>query len=409
MGMETYLQTTGGNTRGNMVQAIIMAAGKSTRTYPLTLTKPKPLLKVANKTIMEHQLRALEKHVDEVIIIVGYKKEMLIDFVKTLDLKVPVKFVEQASQLGTGHAILQVEKEVEGRVIILNGDDIYSEKDVQECLKHKYCALAQEVDEPSRFGVWVLENGKVKDLVEKPKTQVSNLANCGLYVVDKKIFEELKELKKSERGEYEITDAVKALALKTDFTIKKVADFWLPTTYPWNLLEANEKLLRNLETEIQGIVEEGATIKGNVFVGKGSVVKAGAYLEGPISIGENCAIGPNCFIRGSTSIGDNCIIGNGVEVKNCIIGDNSRLPYLAFAGDSVIGDNVNLAAGTVLANWRFDGKEITVAVNGSSVNSRRKKLGAIVGDGARTGVNVSVMPGAIINPDSILYPGSVVK
>jgi UDP-N-acetylglucosamine diphosphorylase / glucose-1-phosphate thymidylyltransferase / UDP-N-acetylgalactosamine diphosphorylase / glucosamine-1-phosphate N-acetyltransferase / galactosamine-1-phosphate N-acetyltransferase len=240
------------------------------------------------------------------------------------------------------------------------------------------------------------------------KEKASNgkgIANTGVYVFNTSIFTH--DLKKSKRGEYEIVDYVKYLGEKVKCVV--VSDYWIPVTYPWSLLEANEFFLSRTKTKILGTVEKGATLKGEIIVGKNTIIKSGSYLEGPISIGEGCTIGPNCFIRGSTSLGDNVKVGNAVEIKNSIVGDKTSIGHLSYVGDSVIGDDVNFGAGTITANLRHDDKNVRSPVKGEMTDSARRKLGAIIGDGVHTGIHTSIYPGRKIWPGKYTVPGEIVK
>ena len=389
------------------MQAVILAAGKGTRCHPLTLTRPKALLKIANRTILEHNLEQLKGLVDDVIIVVGYLGAMIRTQMGDSFGGMKIRYVEQKEINGTGGALLLCKNLLKGRFLVLNGDDLYSRKDIERCLKHQYSVMAKEVADPEKWGIFDVKSGFVTGLTEKPKSAKSNLANTGLYVLDTKIFEY--KLKKSAREEYEATDLVAALARKEKIHCERVADYWIPIGYPWHILEANEFLLTRMKKSvIKGTIEKGVTVKGQLALGKGSLIKSGAYIEGPVVIGENCAIGPNCFIRGATSIGNDCKVGNAVEIKNCVIYDNSSVPHLSYIGDSVIGEHVNLGAGTITANLRFDHKEIKTIINGEKVNTLRKKCGAFVGDHAQTGINVSLMPGVKIWPGRWIKPATTV-
>ncbi|MFH1182004.1 MAG: bifunctional sugar-1-phosphate nucleotidylyltransferase/acetyltransferase [Candidatus Woesearchaeota archaeon] len=390
------------------MQAIILAAGKSTRTWPLTLNRPKALLKVADKTILCHNLEQLQGIVDEAIIIVGFGKELIRQEIGTKCCGIKIKYVEQKEQLGTGHALLQAEKLAKDRFIVLMGDDIYFRQDLEKCLKHKYCIMAQKVDDLRRFGAITVKKGALAGLVEKPTGMGGGLANTACYIFGRKIFSYLKKIPKSERGELELTDAVLLFAKQYKLAVEK-ANSWMPITYPWSLLEANEKLLANLGTDIKGEVEPYATLKGAVKIGKGTLVKNGAYIEGPVMIGENCTIGPNCLIRGATTIGNDCKVGNAVEVKNSMFMDGCRVDHLSYVGDSVLGEKVHLGAGTLIANLRHDKSNVLSQVKNQLVDTGRTKFGAIVGDNAQTGVNTSIYPGRKIWPDKWTHPSEVVR
>ena len=389
------------------MQAIILAAGKSTRTQPLTINKHKVLLKVANKTLIEHNLDQLIGLVDEVIIVVGFLKEQIIEFLGDNYKGIKIKYVEQKNQLGTGDAVNCCKEFIKNKFILMMGDDLYHKDDIKECLKHDYSVLVKKVKNPERFGVFVVENNIIKDLIEKPKDFVSDLANCGLYVLDKNIFNF--EIMKSERGEYEVTEAILKLTKENEVAAIEIKEYWLSIGYAWHLLDANKELLNNLKFQIDGEIEDGAVLKGNVVVGKGTIIKSGAYIEGPVVIGENCNIGPNCYIRPSTSIGNNCKIGNAVEVKNCIIMDNTNVGHLSYIGDSVLSENSNMGAGTITANLRHDNANVFTEIKDELLDSERRKLGTIVAENVHTGIHTSIYPGRKLYPGTMTLPGAIVK
>jgi UDP-N-acetylglucosamine diphosphorylase/glucosamine-1-phosphate N-acetyltransferase len=392
------------------MQAVILAAGKSTRTYPLTLTRPKVMLPVANKPILQHNLETLRGFIDEAIIVVGYRRGMIEDYFGEEFQGIKMTYAEQKEQLGTGHAVLAAEGLVKGRFIAMVGDDIFRRENVRDVLRHRYSVLFQRVKDPSRLGVWVLENGLVRGFAEKPREFVSDLANCSLYALDEGIFQEIRELKKSERGEYELNEAVNSVTNREDVHGVDSGGRWLSIGYPWNLLEANEALLGEMKaSKVRGEIEPNATIRGNVSIGRGTLVKNGVYIEGPAVIGEKCVIGPNCYIRPSTSIGNGCRIGNAVEIKNCIIMDNTKIGHLSYFGDSVLGYDVNIGGGNMAANLRHDRGSVKTYVRGGLVDTGREKFGTVIGDGARTGVNTSIYPGRKIWPGKHTAPGDVLK
>ncbi|MEK9135001.1 MAG: bifunctional sugar-1-phosphate nucleotidylyltransferase/acetyltransferase [Patescibacteria group bacterium] len=392
-------------------QAVILAAGESTRTYPLTLTRPKSLLRIAGKTIIEHNLEQLDGIADEVFLVVGYKEEMMKKYLGNKFRNIKINYLQQDQRLGTAHALGIAEKEIEGGFILMAGDDLYSKQDIIKCLKHKNCVLAQKKKDISRFGVLLAEGRKVKKIIEKPKNFVSDLANTGLYVFSKEIFSALKKIKKSERHEYELTDAIGILAENQEINYEEVKSYWLPIGYPWNIIEANEFMLSLAEKKIEkgARIEKGAMLKGEIMVGRGTFIKSGVYIEGPVKIGKNCLIGPNCYIRSSTTIGDSCHIGHAVEIKNSIIGDNTNVAHLSYIGDSIIGDNCNIGAGTITANLRHDWKNIKCMIRNELKDTGRVKLGIVMGDNCKTGINTSFFPGVKIDPECITFPGDIVK
>jgi UDP-N-acetylglucosamine diphosphorylase/glucosamine-1-phosphate N-acetyltransferase len=390
------------------MKAVMLAAGKSTRTYPLTLTRPKPLLKVANKPLLQHNLEQLQGIVDEVVLIVGYRKEMIMEYFGDKFGDIKINYVEQKEQLGTAHALLTAEGHVSGKFIVLNGDDLYHKNDIKQCLKHDYALLGKEVKDISSFGICIMQDNRLKELIEKPKDAPSNIANAGLYVFDDSVFAVLKKLKKSPRGEYEVVDAINQFAKEKEMVVERVKEYWFPIGYPWDLLTANQFMLDQLKGQkILGEVEKNVVIKGAVFIGKGTVVKSGSYIEGPCIIGENCEIGPFAHFRPHVSIDDNARIGK-TELVDCIIMKKATAKHYGYLGHSVIGENANIGAGTVTADYRHDGKNHITLVNGKKVDSGRRKLGAFLGDDVRTGINTSIYPGRKIWPGLGTLPGEIV-
>jgi len=183
-----------------------------------------------------------------------------------------------------------------------------------------------------------------------------------------------------------------------------------PVVYPWDLLRMNEEVLEMMdEISLHGEISPLAEISGIVRIGIGSKILAGTVIEGPVLIGPNSQIGPNAYIRGATSIGSNCYVGNGAEVKNSIIYNNTYISRQCYVGDSIIGTHVTLGAGTCTENHRHDGRHHVSIVQGCPVNTGRVKLGAIIGDGVRTGVNTSLEAGVKIGIARTTAPGSVIS
>ncbi len=386
-------------------QAVILAAGKSTRTYPLTLNKPKPLLPIANKPILQHTLEQLEKLVEEVIIVTGFEAQQIKDFLGKYK-GVKTKTIQQIHQLGTGHALLQAKPFLKDRFLVLNGDDIYSGADLTRLAAENTAVLGAPALDFTKFGSIVQKQGRIS-IVEKPQQKVSEISNTGAYILDSTIFDALKNVKKSPAGEYYLTDGVQGMPME----VVSVKDYWHPIAYPWDILDANEAILKKMKPVISkdAVIQKGATLLGAVSVGKGTEIRAGAYIQGPVLIGENCLIGPNCFIRPATTIGNECRIGNGTEVKNSVMFDHAYANHLSYVGDSILGRHVNFAGGTITANLRHDSQNISSMVNGVLVSTGKHKFGCVCGDYAKTGINTSIYPGRKIWPYKTTLPGEVVK
>ncbi|MBI3033734.1 NTP transferase domain-containing protein [Candidatus Woesearchaeota archaeon] len=391
-----------------VTQAIILAAGKSTRTWPLTAKKPKALLEIANKTILQHNLESLQGLVREAVIITGFEAHQVTQKTGYKSGSINITYLEQIQQLGTAHALRTAETRAKSKFLVLMGDDLYSRADIKKCLAHERALLAQSVPDVSQFGTVRASKNILTAIDEKKPLAREGLANTGCYVLGREIFASIRKTKKSERGEFELTDAINIVAQKSKIALVQ-GDGWMPITYPWSLLSANEHMLSAIKPSVKGTVEKGATIKGNTIIGKGTTLKSGAYIEGPAVIGENCSIGPNCYIRAYTSIGNNCLVGNATEIKNSILMHGTHVGHLSYIGDSVIGENSNLGASTITANLRHDSKTVKSMVKGELIDTGRRKLGAIIGDNVHTGIHTTIYPGRKIWPDRTTLPGDVVR
>ena len=374
--------------------------------HPLTYTRPKVMLPIANKPIIEHLLLEMKgAGITEFLLVVGYYAEAVRSYFGNGDKwGVNIEYITQKQQLGTSHAVMRAEGRVDDKFLVANGDIIVKAEDIRRLLTFDKIALTlTEVDNPVDLGVVEIRGKQVSRIYEKVAKPPSRLVNAGLYLLTPDIFPAIMNIPPSPRGEFELTDALQYL-IDHDYPISyQLANYWLDLTHPWDLLEANESFLSNLEAANLGEIEDNVTIKGKVSIGKGTEIKAGSYIEGPTIIGEQCHIGPFCYLRSGTAIGDNCHIGSMVEIKNSIIMKNSRIPHHNYIGDSIIGEDCNFGAGTKIANLRFNGKNIKVM----DIDTGRRKLGAIIGDRVQTGINASINTGTLIGNDTFIGPGAI--
>jgi UDP-N-acetylglucosamine diphosphorylase/glucosamine-1-phosphate N-acetyltransferase len=390
------------------LKAVIMAAGEGSRMRPLSYTRPKVMLPIANQPILEHLLIEIrEAGIKEFVFIVGYHDEQVRDyFDQGQKWGVNIEYCSQKKQLGTADALKQARERLSDSFLVMNGDVIAYRQDIARIVESDGTVMAVfEVKDGRQLGMVELSGDRVVRIYEKSLKPPSKIANAGIYRFGPEVFDAIARTPKSPRGEYEITDSIQFLIDSGTKVIPQPISQWLDIGYPWDLLTANEKLLGQLKSNNQGTCEENAIIKEPVSIGAGTVIRSGAYLVGPLVIGKDCDIGPNCFIRPSTAIGDKCHIGNGVEVKNSIIMNGSKVPHLSYVGDSIIGEGCNMGAGTKIANLRLDGKNITV----NERDTGRRKLGAIIGDGVETGINVSINVGCLIGNGSQIGPGATVS
>jgi UDP-N-acetylglucosamine diphosphorylase/glucosamine-1-phosphate N-acetyltransferase len=390
------------------LKAVILAAGEGQRMRPLTATRPKVMLPIASKPILEHLLEEVKAAgITDFIFVVGYcDKQVRSYFGDGTKWKVKIVYSEQRKQLGTADAIRDVAGIVGSNFLVINGDVIVNRADVKKLIKSAHNTMSVfKVEDPAGLGIVELAGDKVVGIYEKSQRPPSHMANAGLYLFTKDIFDAIAKTEKSPRGEYEITDSLKILMAKKAGLRYLELKSWQDFSYPWDLLRANETMMKNLKPQNLGKVEDNVVLKDAVVIGKNTLIKSGTYIEGPVIIGEDCRIGPNTYIRPSTTIGNGCHIGAGVEIKNSIIMNGSDVPHLNYVGDSVIGEGCNFGAGTKIANLRLD--EANIYVNG--IDTKRHKLGAIIGDNVKTGINSCINVGTVIGNNTFIGPGVVAR
>jgi UDP-N-acetylglucosamine diphosphorylase/glucosamine-1-phosphate N-acetyltransferase len=399
------------------MRGIVLAAGAGTRMEPLTANRPKALVELAGATLIDHVLRAMRKAgILEIAVVVGHREEQVKAHLAN-SADGPFQFVHQEKSRGTGDALRCAARYLEKGAVVVNGDVLADASDIERLSNAQardapVTMLTTEAADPTRYGVVEADPApeglsRVRALIEKPKAPSSNHVNAGVYKLGPEVVAELDKLEESPRGEYELTSALQPFIQAGRAVALAARKPWTEVGRPWDLLVAQERLFASLEVRAHGTVEGGAVLSGPVYVSKGAIVKSGAYIEGPVFIGADCRIGPNCYIRGATHIGAGCHVGAGTEVKNSILFAHSNAPHLNYVGDSILGSEVNLGAGTKVANLRLDEREISVVVGGRKVATGLRKFGAVIADGVKTGINASINAGTVIGPGAFVGPGAL--
>ena len=223
------------------MKAILLAAGEGTRLRPLTYQIPKPLIDVSGRPIIQYALEQLKSYVDEYVLVIGYKAEQIQKHFGDSFEGRKITYVIQEQQLGTGHAVNCAREHLihEKKFVLIMGDNIYTKHDVYRCMENGLCVLVTEVKEPQKFGIVITDSsGNLVNIIEKPKNSELNLANTALYVLSGEIFQEIDKLKVSERGEYDLPEAVVNLSRKNPIKCIKAQGMWIPVGYPEELENA---------------------------------------------------------------------------------------------------------------------------------------------------------------------------
>jgi bifunctional UDP-N-acetylglucosamine pyrophosphorylase/glucosamine-1-phosphate N-acetyltransferase len=404
------------------MKAVLLAAGEGVRLLPITATRPKHLIKVGGKPILQFCLEAVKNAgITETVIVTHYMGNAIRQYFGDGEkFGLHINYVEQKAVLGTGNATCVAEPYVDDDFVLVYGDLLFGSDAIKNVLnsykRGKTGAVigVVPVDKPESYGIIELdEEKKVKRIVEKPVAGkvASNLANAGVYVLTQQIFDQIKQTKATVRGELELTDAVTLLAKKgvTVLASEISKDDWFDVGRPWDLLDANNWALRRMKHQVLGKIEQGANLFGSVSVAKSARIRSGAYIEGPAFIDEECDIGPNCYIRPSTSFGRKVRVGNACEIKNTIVMDFTHVGHLSYVGDSILGEHCNLGAGTVIANYRLDSRSVKMVIKDQLVDTGRRKLGAVLGDDVKTGIQSSFMPGVKVGVNSWVGPNFMVE
>lgn len=391
------------------MKTLILAAGQSKRVKPI---QDKNFIKFCGITLIEHQIQALKKAGFNELIIVGGAHNL--EALKTVAEKHKAQLTEQKDLSGgMAAAILSAEEFVkdEALFIVNSGDtlDDSAYEAIQKAQSSEADAylMAYQVEEYFPGGYLTLEGDRINGIVEKPGegNEPSNLVNLVLHLHKhpKKLFEALKAAQSSKDDVYEV--ALDKLMQELHFEAVPYSGYWQAVKYPWHVLDLMQHFLNAIGQDGDGEqhihesvqIAKTAVINGPVILEEGVRIFDHATIQGPAYIGKNTIIANNALVRGSM-IGDRCVVGYSTEVARSHIGDNSWF-HSNYIGDSILGSNVSLGAGAVCANLRLDEKNIG--------DAKRNKLGAIIGDNVRIGVNTSIMPGVRIGSNSMIGSGLV--
>ena len=368
-----------------MKQAIILAAGEGQRLRPFTVTRPKSMLLIAGKPILQYVIESLaENGIRSIVLVVGYRKEQVFDYMGSGErFGVEITYINQEKQLGTAHALVQAKGVTEKEFLVLSGDNLIEPDTIAQFVGSKPDAvLVKRVDNPDRYGVLTIEEGVVKGIVEKPIEPKSNIINTGIYAFTAEALSLIEQ-------ELDIPAALNnMLARGYPVNAQETDGTWLDVVYPWDVLSLNDAILRQIPADTGGTIETGVSLKGLVSVGKDTVIRSNSYIVGPVVIGEDCDIGPNVCILPATSIADNVVISSFTEIRNSVIGDDVNIGPGSTIQDSVIDRGCVIGG-----HFTACSGEAEVKVDSEHY---RVNVGAMLGEGCSLGNNVVAQPGVIV-------------
>ncbi|WP_319638631.1 MULTISPECIES: bifunctional sugar-1-phosphate nucleotidylyltransferase/acetyltransferase [Methanoculleus] len=349
-----------------MMQAVILAAGEGSRLRPLTRSKPKAMLPVANRPIIEYVIDALlENGIRDIVVVVGYRKEEVIRHLNRLDA--PIQVVVQERQLGTADALRAAESEITDNFLVLPGDNYINAESIARIKEEQNAMLVAEHPNPSNFGVVVIRNGIVREIVEKPEDAPTFTVSTGIYSFTPDVFSYLQT--------NEIPDALSTM-IASGRRIRAIpADDWQDAVYPWDLLKLNSRMLKEIKPRIAGAVDASVIHRGTVHIGTGTTIGPNTVICGPVTIGNNCSIGPNTVIMPDTSIGDGVVlepftyVADSLVMSDVTIGSHSRIVSAVFGQGCILADHTTTYPSASL-----------LEVGGLI---QKEEFGAVLGEGVR--------------------------
>jgi NDP-sugar pyrophosphorylase family protein len=392
------------------MKALLLAGGEASRLNPFTSTRSKPMLPIANKTIIERNLTKLSEAGIDSVVIVHAASDTRIKSVSAVGkaLNINVEFVTQ-QRPGIGGAVLAAkEKFNEGQFFLLGYADILSTQNMYSHLlsifnrKRMPVASVCLTDEPtSEYGnVYFDDQLQISSIVEKPADRkTSNYVLNGLYVMPFELFGLL------EQSDSDILGAFEKIISEVGLNAAMWEKDWIDINYPWSILDANKQVLDMMEESTIAanvMIPSNVTITGPVIIEEDVKICEGAVIHGPSIIGKGSFIGNNALVRSYCSIGPNTEIGFGTELKNCITFGNTIIGRISYLGDSVVGENCHVGSGTMTINSPVDEDKVKVLINKKLVETGLVKLGSFFGAGAHVGASNTIQAGTIIAANAVI-------
>jgi len=349
---------------------------------------------------LEHVFDALvEAGVTEIVVVVGYKRDRVQDHFGPHYRDVPITYVTQSKQLGSGHALLQARTAVDGPTLVVNGDRLIDAGTV-EAVADSYVETGDtsiavvEQQEISRYGAVEVHDGYISEIVEKPREGDYRLINGGVYAFSPEIFEAV-DATPRRAGELALTDTLERTIDHGRVRAVEVDGMWVDATYPWDLLAVGREVLA------RGRITE-ASRKDDVWIADSARVHNGAVLQGPVVVSPDCEVGPDAVIGPNTALGHNVTVGANATIQRSIIDADTRVDPGSTLLDTVTGQDVHLGASTVVPAGPAD-----VRVGNQIFEDQR--LGAVIADRVTTRGSVSLTPGSLVGPNATLDTGVTVR
>ncbi len=399
------------------MKTIFLAAGQSSRTEPIS---NKNFLEFCGEPLFIKLLKNAKKGGLSDFILVAQEsnatkyKKLLNHFKFTAEVVIQ-KRLEEGQAGGVKIGLKKVPDNEP--VFVLGGNDLIAPETYKNIIKQSKgidgAILAKKIKQYFPGGYLQIDNKKkISRIIEKPGkgNEPSDLINivAHFFTRAKDFKTALREAKSKNDDVYEI--ALQNLFREKNFIAVEYRDIWKTIKYSWHILDMMDFYLNTQKNYISNTakIAKNATLKGeNIIISDNVKIYENSTIQGPCFIGKNSIIGNNALIRNSM-IGSKCTIGFNTEIARSYLAGNITT-HFAYIGDSIIDENVNFGAFSCTANLRLDKKNIRVEIRKEKLDSKRRKLGAIVGKGSQIGVHAKLMPGIKLKKDSLVLPGEVMK
>ncbi len=389
------------------LKAVVLAAGESSRFWPLAFNKHKSMYEIMGKPALQYTLEALRACGIADIAIIKAPGDTAIEqfFQDGSRLNLRLRYFVQHAPKGMGNAVLQAAEWLQGAAfVVVNADQVNADELLQPVLT-KAASLdqamilsAQETATPWNYGVLQTEGDRVRRIVEKPAqgTEPSNLMVIGLYLMPAAF---LPILAAQADTHYNYEDAIQRFIDRHDaaYVVTHPTDTpEITLKFPWHLFRMNRYLMKRFLTASsihpQAKISPHAVIEGHVVIQAGVRIFEHAVVKGPAFISENAILGNNSLVRDHSYVGRNTIVGFGTEIKNSILYDHIET-HANYIGDSIVDNGCGFGAGTITANRRLDRGDIPSRIKGERVNTLLSFFGTVIGQNTKTGIQAGIMPG----------------
>ncbi|MBM4240836.1 MAG: NDP-sugar synthase [Euryarchaeota archaeon] len=359
--------------RGNMIKTVIMAGGKGTRLQPLTFIRPKPMIPLVNRPIMQYMIdRLRSSKFPNLIITLSYMADhMKRYFHDGSDLGVDIKYSTERWPLGTGGGVRKAKEHIDDTFFVVSGD-VLTDVDFNKLLKfHKKkgglaTLVLTHVDDPAHFGIAVLDDdNQITDYLEKPSPDkvFSNIANTGTYVFEPEIFDYLD----IRRGEVDFSKHVFPALIRENAGIYGYVfpGYWNDVGRPESYLKATYDLLEQKfkHDPFGNKIDEEIGRVGDIWVGKNVEIDKKARIEGPVVIGDNCTMEEGCKISKGSVIGNNVLIKRNVNLDGAVIFSNNIIQENSFLNRCIIDTRCFIDKNVIIENGAVIGSLVEIGQN----------------------------------------------